>query len=84
MQLPFEDYELRTLTALYNLVDYFDVALELLKDDRITKYLVKKVSNIDNKILKDRKAAVVRKIILKGDKEWKGLELEAYSHMLEK
>ena len=45
---------------------------------------MKKVSNIDNKILKDRKAAVVKKILMKGEKEWKGLELEYYCHVLEK
>lgn len=64
--LPFEDYEMRLLMVLGNLVDLYDVSLEIFKDDRITKYFQRKVSNIDNKPLKERKGAIIRKIILKG------------------
>lgn len=82
--MPFEEYELRLLMILANVIDYMDIANVLFKNEKITRYLVKKVCNLDNKILKDRKAAVIRKILMKGEKEWKGLELEYYCHVLEK
>lgn len=51
----------------------------------ITKYLLKKVAaNETNKKLRDRKSQLISGIIMKGEEDWKDLQLSEYSRSLQK
>jgi hypothetical protein len=83
LKLPFEDAELILIGVFTNLLSYYEIAESLLQLQEATKYLLKPVpSNDVNKVLRDRKAELVRIIIRKGEEEWKGLELSEYSRNL--
>ena len=83
--LPFEEFQLKLIKVFQNLLGYTEICENLFEEQNVTKFLLKPVNaSNSNKNIREQKNLLVHEIIEKGEKEWKGTKLQAYSIMIEK